>query len=82
MQSDAHTIDALADCNNGDHAAHNYNSIDVQIAKASGVYVWDVHGKRYTDCFSAASAVNVGTFYLFFLVGTPNYLHAHTLYTH
>lgn len=40
--------------------AHNYHPLPVVIEKGSGVYVWDVEGKRYYDCLSAYSAVNQG----------------------
>src|SRR3954468_24778952 len=40
--------------------AHNYQPLDVIIARGEGVYVWDVDGNRYLDCLSAYSAVNQG----------------------
>lgn len=40
--------------------AHNYHPLDVVIARASGVWVWDVEGKQYMDCLAAYSAVNQG----------------------
>ncbi|KAK3714546.1 hypothetical protein QZH41_014219 [Actinostola sp. cb2023] len=40
--------------------AHNYHPLPVALAKAQGIYVWDVTGKRYTDFLSAYSAVNQG----------------------
>ena len=40
--------------------AHNYASIPVVLARASGVHVWDVDGKRYLDALSGYSAVNQG----------------------
>lgn len=40
--------------------AHNYHPIPVALARAEGVYVWDVEGKRYYDFLSAYSAVNQG----------------------
>jgi len=40
--------------------AHNYHPLDVVIEKASGVWVWDVDGKKYLDCLAAYSAVNQG----------------------
>ncbi|MBI2975678.1 MAG: ornithine--oxo-acid transaminase [Chloroflexi bacterium] len=42
------------------YGAHNYKPLDVVIAKAYGVWVEDVDGKRYLDCLSAYSAVNQG----------------------
>jgi ornithine--oxo-acid transaminase len=40
--------------------AHNYRPLDVVIERASGVWVYDVSGKRYLDCLSAYSALNQG----------------------
>ncbi len=40
--------------------AKNYNPLDVVLEKGSGIWVWDVEGKRYMDCLSAYSAVNQG----------------------
>jgi ornithine--oxo-acid transaminase len=40
--------------------AHNYRPLDVVIERASGVWVWDVEGRRYLDCLSAYSALNQG----------------------
>jgi ornithine--oxo-acid transaminase len=40
--------------------AHNYQPLDVIIARGQGVYLWDVDGNRYLDCLSAYSAVNQG----------------------
>jgi ornithine--oxo-acid transaminase len=40
--------------------AHNYHPLDVVIARAEGVWVYDVDGKRYLDCLAAYSAVNQG----------------------
>ncbi len=42
------------------YGAHNYHPLDVIIHEASGVWVYDVDGKRYLDCLSAYSAVNQG----------------------
>ena len=41
------------------YGSHNYHPLPVVIERASGVYVWDVNGKRYVDFLSAYSAVNV-----------------------
>lgn len=38
----------------------NYTPIPVVLARANGIYVWDVEGKKYIDCLSAYSAVNQG----------------------
>lgn len=40
--------------------AHNYHPLDVVIARAEGVWVYDTEGKRYMDCLSSYSAVNQG----------------------
>lgn len=40
--------------------AHNYHPLPVALARAKGVHVWDVEGKRYYDFLSAYSAVNQG----------------------
>ena len=40
--------------------AHNYEPLDVVVARAEGVWVWDVEGRKYMDCLAAYSAVNQG----------------------
>ncbi len=40
--------------------AHNYHPVPVVIEKGSGVFVWDVEGKKYFDFLSAYSALNQG----------------------
>ncbi len=40
--------------------AHNYHPLPVVIERGSGVWVWDVEGKRYLDCLSSYSALNQG----------------------
>jgi ornithine--oxo-acid transaminase len=42
------------------YGAHNYHPLPVVLSRASGVYMWDVEGKRYYDFLSAYSAVNQG----------------------
>jgi ornithine--oxo-acid transaminase len=42
------------------YGAHNYHPLDVVITRASGVWVYDVDGKKYLDCLAAYSAVNQG----------------------
>jgi ornithine--oxo-acid transaminase len=42
------------------YGAHNYHPLDVVIAKAEGVWVYDVDGKKYLVCLSAYSAVILG----------------------
>ena len=41
-------------------AAHNYHPLPIIVAKADGVWVEDVAGKRYMDMLAAYSAVNFG----------------------
>lgn len=41
-------------------SAHNYHPLPVVIAKAEGVWVEDVDGKRYMDFLAAYSAINFG----------------------
>ena len=41
-------------------AAHNYHPLPVVIAKARGVWVEDVDGRRYMDMLAAYSAINFG----------------------
>lgn len=40
--------------------AHNYKPLDLVVEHASGVWLYDVEGRRYLDCVSAYSAVNQG----------------------
>jgi ornithine--oxo-acid transaminase len=42
------------------YGAHNYHPLDVVIAKAQGIWMYDVEGRKYLDCLSAYSAVNQG----------------------
>ncbi len=42
------------------YGAHNYHPLDVVIARAEGVWVYDVEGRKYLDCLAAYSAVNQG----------------------
>src|SRR5215813_826358 len=42
------------------YGAHNYHPLPVVLHKGSGVFLWDVDGKRYYDCLSGYSAVNQG----------------------
>jgi ornithine--oxo-acid transaminase len=42
------------------YGAHNYHPLPVVLNRGSGVFVWDVDGKRYFDCLSGYSAVNQG----------------------
>src|SRR5271157_1850861 len=42
------------------YGAHNYHTLDVVIAHAEGVWVYDVEGNHYLDCLASYSAVNQG----------------------
>jgi ornithine--oxo-acid transaminase len=42
------------------YGARNYAPLDLVVERAEGAWLWDVAGKRYLDCVSAYSAVNVG----------------------
>jgi ornithine--oxo-acid transaminase len=42
------------------YGAHNYHPLPVVLKKGSGIYLWDVEGKKYFDFLSAYSAVNQG----------------------
>mmetsp|Transcript_26916 Transcript_26916/g.75842 ORF Transcript_26916/g.75842 Transcript_26916/m.75842 type:complete len:138 (-) Transcript_26916:1402-1815(-) len=42
------------------HGAHNYAPLPVVLERGSGVFMWDIDGKRYFDFLSAYSAVNQG----------------------
>jgi len=41
-------------------AAHNYHPLPIVVARAEGVWVHDVEGKKYLDMLAAYSAVNFG----------------------
>jgi ornithine--oxo-acid transaminase len=40
--------------------AHNYAPLDLVVERAEGAWLWDVAGRRYLDCISAYSALNIG----------------------
>ncbi|KAL3865093.1 hypothetical protein ACJMK2_006724 [Sinanodonta woodiana] len=42
------------------YGAHNYKPLPVAIARAEGVFMWDVEGNKFYDFLSAYSAVNQG----------------------
>ncbi len=42
------------------YGAHNYHPLDVVVARASGIWVWDVEGNKFLDMLAAYSAVNQG----------------------
>ena len=41
-------------------SAPNYDPLPVVIARAEGVWAWDVEGRKYLDCISAYSSLNQG----------------------
>ena len=40
--------------------AHNYKPLENVFKKSSGIWVWNMDGKKYIDCLSAYSACNAG----------------------
>lgn len=42
------------------YGAHNYHPLPVVLDKGSGIFMWDVDGRRYFDFLSGYSAVNQG----------------------
>ena len=42
------------------YGAHNYHPLDVVIAEAKGIWMYDVEGRKYLDFLSSYSAVNQG----------------------
>ncbi len=54
----AEQIDAIA--LEDKYGAHNYHPLPVVLERGEGVFLWDVHQKRYFDFLSAYSAVNQG----------------------
>jgi len=40
--------------------AHNYNPLDVVLVRGEGAWVYDAEGKKYLDCLSSYSALNLG----------------------
>ena len=42
------------------YGAHNYQPLRVALCRGSGVFVWDVEGRRYFDFLSGYSALNQG----------------------
>ena len=57
------------------YGAHNYHPLPVVLKKGSGIYLWDVEGKKYFDFLSAYSAVNQGHCH-------PEIISAPVSYTH
>lgn len=56
QRRDTESLVAEADA----HGARNYAPLPVVLARGQGAFVWDVEGRRYTDCLSAYSALNTG----------------------
>ena len=42
------------------YGAHNYHPLPAVLCRGSGIFVWDVEGKRYYDFLSGYSALNQG----------------------
>ncbi|XP_053208122.1 ornithine aminotransferase, mitochondrial-like [Panonychus citri] len=42
------------------YGAHNYHPLPVAIDRGSGVFVWDIEGRKYYDFLSAYSSLNQG----------------------
>ncbi len=42
------------------YSAHNYHPLPVVVTRAEGIWVEDIHGKRYMDMLAAYSAINFG----------------------
>ncbi|KAL4529330.1 hypothetical protein Ndes2526A_g04124 [Nannochloris sp. 'desiccata'] len=42
------------------YGAHNYHPLPVVLERGSGIFMWDVDGKKYYDFLSGYSAVNQG----------------------
>ena len=40
--------------------APNYSPLPIVAARAEGVWLWDVDGRKYLDCISAYSSLNQG----------------------
>ena len=40
--------------------AHNYEPLDIVLARGQGVWVWDVEGNKYLDMLASYSALNQG----------------------
>lgn len=55
MRSGQHEIEVVEK-----YAAHNYHPLPVVIARAEGVWVEDMEGRRFMDMLAAYSAVNFG----------------------
>ena len=40
--------------------AHNYEPLDIVLARGQGVWVWDVEGNKYLDMLASYSSLNQG----------------------
>ena len=40
--------------------AHNYEPLDIVLARGQGVWVWDVEGNKYLDMLASYSTLNQG----------------------
>ena len=52
------TADFLLDAD--EHLAPNYGPLPIVLVRGEGAFLWDIDGKRYTDCLSGYSALNQG----------------------
>jgi ornithine--oxo-acid transaminase len=43
-----------------EYGARNYEPLEVVVSRGSGVWLWDVEGKKYLDCLAAYGACNQG----------------------
>ncbi len=60
LQQDTHALTAHFIQLEEQYGTKNYKPLDVVVERASGVWVYDVEGRRYLDCLAAYSAVNQG----------------------
>src|SRR5580704_15124837 len=60
LQQDTHALTEHFIQLEEQYGTKNYKPLDVVVERASGVWVYDVEGKRYLDCLAAYSAVNHG----------------------
>lgn len=59
--------------------AHNYHPLPVVLARAQGVWVWDVEGKQYLDMLSCYSAISQGHLHPYIVARTKEQLDRLTL---
>ena len=60
LQQDTHALTEHFIQLEEQYGTKNYKPLDVVVERASGVWVYDVEGRRYLDCLAAYSAVNQG----------------------